>query len=83
MIRLHDKDKLIEFADGDAIIDHFSLTSLDADTLAGIRAASDAGFPLHACISPFMEEIYDRRVLMTDNDAESLRIAYVESQADI
>lgn len=83
MIRLHDKGELLEFADGDAIIAHFSLTTLHADTLAGIKAASDAGFPLHACVDPFTAEIRDRRVLMFDNDADALAAAYRERRDDI
>jgi DNA repair photolyase len=83
MIRLHHNGELLEFADGDAIIAHFSLTTLHADTLAGIRAASDAGFPLHACVDPFIAEIRDRNVLMLDNDADDLRAAYRERREDI
>lgn len=82
-IKLHDRGELREFADGDAIVDHFELTDLHPETLLGIRAASDAGWPLHAAIDPFAAEMRDQRVLLLDNGAEDLRTAYRERCRDI
>lgn len=72
MIRLHDKGALVEFADRAGLIAHFSLTCLPDADLAGIRAAGDAGFPLHAAIDPCIEEIRDMRVLLLETDARTL-----------
>lgn len=83
MIRLHAPDGLREFADAQAIIDYFELTNLPEETFAGIKAASDAGFPLYACTDPFSEEIHNTRYLMLDNDPESLRRECMERQNDI
>lgn len=83
MIRLHDRGALVEFADADALIAHFSLTWLPADDLAGIRAAGDAGFPLHAAIDPCVEEIRGMRVLMLETDARTLAREYRQRRQDI
>jgi hypothetical protein len=78
MIKLHDNGDLRTFPDAQAIIAHFGLTiAIDHhETIAGIKAASDAGFPLHACVDPCRDEIRGQRVLMLDNDATALRAEY-------
>lgn len=83
MIRIHDRDGLHAFADRAALVAHFSLTHLDAATLAGIEAAADAGHPLHAAVDPCHEEISGIRILLLDNDAASLRREYAERLQDI
>jgi len=83
MIKLHVDDDLLEFADRAAIVAHFGLTYLLPDTMAGIKAASDAGFPLHACIDPYVLEMRDETVLLLDNCAADLRTAYSERREDI
>lgn len=83
MIGLHEGGTLHRFADGEAVMAHFSLTHLDAETLSGIEAASDAGFPLHAAVDPYYEEIRGIRVLLLDNDQASLRAEYRMRQQDI
>lgn len=84
MIRLYDMDKLLEFADADAIVAHFSLSRTPAAAdLAGMKAASDAGFPLHAAIDPCCEDIRGVRVLMLETDAATLRREYRQRVEDI
>jgi len=83
MIRLHVDGEIVEFADRDAIVAHFGLSFLLPDTFAGIRAASDAGYPLHACIDPYVYEMRDSVVLMLDNDADDLRRECIQRRQDV
>lgn len=85
MIKLYDNGNLRTFPDVAAIIGYFGLTVgfNHHETMAGLRAASDAGFPLHACIDPCTAEIQGRNVLMLDNDARSLRAEYAQRKRDI
>jgi len=84
MITLYDRDGARHgFADREAIVSHFALDALPADDLAGIRAASDAGFPLHAAIDPCTAEIRDMRVLLLETTARELRAEIAIRQRDI
>ncbi len=83
MVRLHDSGTLRDFANPDAIVAHFDLSSLTADDYAGIKAASDAGFPLHAAIDPFHAEIHYTRVLLLETSDEDLREEVRQRQMDI
>lgn len=84
MITLYDRDGTRhEFADGDAIVSHFSLDVLSADDLAGIRAASTASYPLHAAIDPYTLEMRDMRVLILEPTARELRAEIRIRQQDV
>ena len=85
MIKLHDKGELRTFPDARAIIAHFDLTvtTNHGHTMDGIKAASDAGFPLHACIDPCRDEIHGQRVLLLDNDDAGLQAQYRQRCRDI
>lgn len=83
MIKLHEKGELLEFADRDAIVAHFSLDALDADTLSCVTASSDAGWPLHAAIDPCVLELREKRVLLVEASACELRAEYRMRCGDI
>ncbi|MFZ3481953.1 hypothetical protein [Sphingomonas sp. 3-13AW] len=72
MVKLFDFGELREFPDADAIVAHFSLQPLSPADFSGIKAASDAGFPLHAAIDPYTEELQDLRVLLLEPSAAEL-----------
>lgn len=76
MIKIHDHGTLREFADRDAVIAHFGLTHLDDQTFGGLKAASDANWPLHATIDPCVLELRGNRVLLVDNTAKGLKSEY-------
>ncbi len=83
MIRLHDQGGLQEFADADAVVSHFSLTDLSPATAAGLKAASDAGWPLHCAIDPCAAEIHGRRMLLAETSATELRAEIRQRMRDI
>lgn len=84
MITLYDQDGARhEFADGDAIVSHFSLDILPGGDLAGIRAASSAGFPLHAAVDPCTAELRSMRVLLLEPTARELRAEIAVRRGDI
>lgn len=72
-----------EFADANAIVSHFGIDLLTPSDLAGIRAASNAGFPLHAGVDPYAEEIRDMRVLLLEPTAAELDAECRQRRADI
>jgi hypothetical protein len=83
MITLHDFGVRRDFRDADEIVSYFELDVLPPSDLAGIKAASDAGFPLHAAIDPCTAEIRDMRVLLLEPTARELRSEIAIRQRDI
>lgn len=83
MIKLHHEGVLREFADAPAIVAHFDLTAITKDDLAGMKAASDAGFPLHAEIDPLPAELRGVRVLLLEVTSRELKAEVRQRYRDI
>lgn len=81
MIRMHRNGTLLEFADADAIKAHFDLDV--APPVNTLKSASDAGWPLHVGIDPYILEMTDRNALVCEATNEELRAEMAQLREDI